>query len=1020
MKRISAIAIGALALAILTPVSSFAGSSSWSSDSIYGCVGTSIAPFVTKSEASAPFSVSSGALPAGLAMDPNTGEITGTPTATYSSTFTITSTDGDYPTATFSALIDTTCRPTVTDITPNHGSTAGGTSISIVGTGFQSDATVSIDDAGTLIPLTVTSRTDSTRILATTPAFSTIGGTTLVIRNGDGSRLRIANGFTYEEPVTVSMFEIGGSTPITTLTAAHYVHVPAEGDGKYAAIALTGFESSTANHINLNFPVASGSAYNQLLYNTQNCNITPVVEVLNTAPPGSPNTPGTIYKTLVVRTGVYVGGAPYQCVPVGTYSMRLHVYDTQGKDAYFDFTLVETPGPATQFLQPLVNGAPSFGTLRVGVPMAENPDFPESGFGLRVDGDSASFTVGTSALIPNLTVNFMSGGKGGGGSYYISGTPSTSGPYAFTITATVAGATPSTYEHEFTGLVRYVDSSTATFSGNGSTSGSMAAQVTDYKSPLNANLFARTGYLFNGWNTNANGSGTAYLDGAFYEFGTNVTLYAQWTLIPPASHTITFNGNGSTGGSTPPQTAAGTTVISSNGFSRTGFTFHGWRTGPNGGLEFDPGDSYSFNADITLYVEWSAIPVATAPAEIVASTYRVTFNANGASGTMASVTLIGGAKLPPLTYIREGYIFDHWSTVATSDGTLIDDKGEFTLRTDVTLYAHWSPKLNFIVSANQPIDLQLDNSVATTIGIFLQTQAGASVGVIVDIPRGLVGLTGSIRITPMTSDSNTANGVTNLKVQILDSFGQVVPQLLAPLTMHFQNSLGELVVASSEDGYIWNPVPLIQGTTLPEGQSTGYYLDSAGNVVVLTSHLTEFGLKLVQPVPLQLTTTSTTISTTKITSLATSGGSGSGSIKFSVLTPEYCEITSSGIVTGKKVGECQIKATKGGDVGYLHSDSEVMALTVEAEEVRVQSETTKLSITGTNEVRKVNINLGKLQAFKKVSVKAQSSSLIGWKTLATLKLDAKGRASAKLAFAAKSTVRLYVENKLMASLVMVR
>ena len=76
---------------------------------------------------------------------------------------------------------------------------------------------------------------------------------------------------------------------------------------------------------------------------------------------------------------------------------------------------------------------------------------------------------------------------------------------------------------------------TVAFNGNGATSGSMSS----IKIPaggsqaLPSNTFARSGYMFNGWNTASNGSGTSYADGANYtapaeSAGQTVTLYAQW------------------------------------------------------------------------------------------------------------------------------------------------------------------------------------------------------------------------------------------------------------------------------------------------------------------------------------------------------------------------------------------------------------------------------------------------------------------------------------------------------------
>jgi uncharacterized repeat protein (TIGR02543 family) len=42
------------------------------------------------------------------------------------------------------------------------------------------------------------------------------------------------------------------------------------------------------------------------------------------------------------------------------------------------------------------------------------------------------------------------------------------------------------------------------------------------------NTFIREGYAFAGWNTEEDGLGTAYADGATYNFSADLTLYAQW------------------------------------------------------------------------------------------------------------------------------------------------------------------------------------------------------------------------------------------------------------------------------------------------------------------------------------------------------------------------------------------------------------------------------------------------------------------------------------------------------------
>ena len=67
------------------------------------------------------------------------------------------------------------------------------------------------------------------------------------------------------------------------------------------------------------------------------------------------------------------------------------------------------------------------------------------------------------------------------------------------------------------------------FDANGG-EGTMNDQVVQYDvaTPLNANIFTREGYIFNGWNTAPDRSGTAYADGANIQAKSLTTLYAQW------------------------------------------------------------------------------------------------------------------------------------------------------------------------------------------------------------------------------------------------------------------------------------------------------------------------------------------------------------------------------------------------------------------------------------------------------------------------------------------------------------
>ena len=65
--------------------------------------------------------------------------------------------------------------------------------------------------------------------------------------------------------------------------------------------------------------------------------------------------------------------------------------------------------------------------------------------------------------------------------------------------------------------------------GSGSMSGGSAAYGESVQLP--GNTFTRPKYTFNGWNTRADGSGTAYADNASLTLTEDTTLYAQWILV---------------------------------------------------------------------------------------------------------------------------------------------------------------------------------------------------------------------------------------------------------------------------------------------------------------------------------------------------------------------------------------------------------------------------------------------------------------------------------------------------------
>jgi len=166
-----------------------------------------------------------------------------------------------------------------------------------------------------------------------------------------------------------------------------------------------------------------------------------------------------------------------------------------------------------------------------------------------------------------------------------------------------------------------VTSYTVSYNANGADSGTAPtdqSKLQDVTLTLatNSGNLARVGYTFAGWNTAANGSGTAYASGASYTPNAAVVLYAQWAGA--ATYTISYNGNGNTGGTLPSNQTktqgVGLTLATNSGnLTKTGFSFAGWNTLAIGnGTSYATGATYTADSNQLLYAQWNAVPVVDA------------------------------------------------------------------------------------------------------------------------------------------------------------------------------------------------------------------------------------------------------------------------------------------------------------------------------------------------------------------------------------------------------------------------
>ena len=271
-------------------------------------------------------------------------------------------------------------------------------------------------------------------------------------------------------------------------------------------------------------------------------------------------------------------------------------------------------------------------------------------------------------------------------------------------TAHAAGATISNVTANITLFAQWTPITyTVSFRANGG-AGTMTNDNVNHGGnyTIKANTFTRADHTFAGWNTLADGSGTAYAAGAQITNVTeNITLRAQWAAMPV--YTITFDPNG---GTVTPTTA----VTGTNGMLttlptpvRSNYTFDGWFTEETAGTEVTAAAVFTVNT--TIFARWTALP-----------TYTVTYDANGGMGTIAPDNVVQGNNyiVKANGFIRTGYTFSGWNTAADGSGTNYEIGAQISNVTgNITLYAGWDVTIS-VLSPDRiiPGPQQPDNDIA--------------------------------------------------------------------------------------------------------------------------------------------------------------------------------------------------------------------------------------------------------------------------------------------------------------------
>ena len=163
-------------------------------------------------------------------------------------------------------------------------------------------------------------------------------------------------------------------------------------------------------------------------------------------------------------------------------------------------------------------------------------------------------------------------------------------------------------------------------------------------------------------------------------------------------HSINYNTDGgriiSSGYPTYAEDGGSVPISSLPQAEKEGYVFGGWKFDeskyslpPLGNVEQVLSAVYG---SVYLKAIWNEAP----------KSYSLSFDANGGSGSMGSMTVTEGqsTRLPNNSFTREGYYFTGWNTRADGGGTSYSDGGYATFYGNTTLYAQWQKYADHVVS----------------------------------------------------------------------------------------------------------------------------------------------------------------------------------------------------------------------------------------------------------------------------------------------------------------------------------
>ncbi|WP_242699162.1 MULTISPECIES: IPTL-CTERM sorting domain-containing protein [unclassified Delftia] len=691
-------------------------------------------------------------LPPGLILDASPGSATtvlhGTPTTAGAYTFSITLNDGhnDGGVATYHLLVTSSAVPTLTNLAPNSGSTAGSTSVTLTGNNLTGATAVSFGGTAAL-GYTVN---NATTITATTPAHA--AGAVNVSVTTPGGSATLTNGYTYNVPVPVAgavsatvaanssanpiTLSLSGGTATSVAVASAASHGTATASGTsvtytptagysgpdsftYTATNTTGTSSPATVSITVSAPIlaiAPASLPNGFVNFPYNATVSASG---GTAPYTYAITAGSLVPGLALNTSTgLISGTPFAS---GTANLTITATDANSATGSRAYTFVIAP-------QAPVAGPVS---ATVAANSSSNPITLNLSGGAAVSVAVASAASHGTATASGTSITYTpTAGYSGPDSFTYSATNATGTSSPATVSVTVSAPTialtPTSLPNGTTG---------SSYSTTLSASGGMAPYtytITAGTLPIGLSLTVSTGLI----------SGTPSSSGT-----TNLTITATDANGATGSRAYTFAINaqapvaGAVSATVAANSSANPITLNLSGGAATSVAIasaasHGTTTASGTSVTYTPTTGYS-GPDSFTYIATNASGTsspATVSITVSAPTLAVapaSLNA-GLQGTTYSATISASGGTAPYSYTISSGSLPAGMSLNTSTGTISgtpssSGTSSFTVTATDANGATGSRAYSVAVTAPVAETVPLPGNAGNASVLVTSTQAGCTV-----------------------------------------------------------------------------------------------------------------------------------------------------------------------------------------------------------------------------------------------------------------------------------------------------